>query len=142
MTPKTLHRTLVIKERLRKWRRAELLEAENRVAQAQQEVDDKEARRETTAALLTRSGDFSPHELVHAAEQLGIAQRAAEAAKAELGERMGERDQRKEVAGEATREVRAIEVLHERLLKEQNKAADQREQAELDDRSASRGRAR
>lgn len=142
MTPKTLHRTLVIKERLRKWRHAELLEAENRVAEAQQTVDAKEERRATTAALLTRSGDFSPHELVHAADQLEIAQRALEAAKLELGERMEERDQRKEVAGEATREVKAIEVLHERLVKEQRKAADRREQAELDERAASRGRAR
>jgi flagellar biosynthesis chaperone FliJ len=135
MTPKTLHRTLLIKDRLRKWRRAELLDAENRVAQAQQTVDDKEAQRTTTAALLTRSGDFSAHELVLAAEQLEVAQRALHAAKAELGERIEERDQRKEVAGEATREVKAIEVLHERLLKEQRRAADLREQAELDERA-------
>lgn len=142
MTPKTLHRTLVIKERLRKWRHAELLEAENLVEQAQQAVDDRAQRHAKTAALLTRSGDFSPHELVHAADQLGIAQKALEAAKLALGERMEERDQRKAVAGEATREVKAIEVLHERLVKEQRRVADQREQAELDERSASRGRAR
>ena len=142
MTPKTLHRTLVIKERLRKWRRAELLEAENRVEQAQQAVDDREALHAKTAALLTRSGDFSAHELVLAADQLEVAQRALQAAKAELGERIEERDQRKEVAGEATREVKAIEVLHDRLVKEQRKAADRHEQAELDDRSIRKGKAK
>lgn len=140
MTPKTLHRTLVIKERLRKWRHAELLDAENRVAQAQQAVHDKEAQRASTAALLTRSGDFSPHELVLAADQLEVAQRALQAARAELGERIEERDQRKEVAGEATREVKAIEVLHERLLKEQRRAADLREQAEMDERATRKGK--
>ena len=140
MTPKTLHRTLLIKDRLRKWRRAELLEAETRVEQAQQHVDDKETQHASTAALLTRSGDFSPHELVLASDQLEVAQRALQAAKADLGERLEERDQRKEIAGEATREVKAIEVLHERLLKEQRRVADRHEQSELDDRSASRGR--
>lgn len=133
MTPKTLKRTLVIKERLRKWRHAELLEAENRVQVAQQTVDAEAARHAHTAALLTRAGEVSAHDLVLAADQLVVAQKALQRAQVELGERLEERDQRKAEAGEATREVKAIEVLHTRLVNEQRRAADLREQSELDE---------
>lgn len=133
MTPKTLKRTLVIKERLRKWRHAELLDAENRVTIAQQSVDTEAARHAHTAALLTRAGEVSAHDLVFAADQLVVAQKALQRAQVELGERTEERDQRKAEAGEATREVKAIEVLHTRLVNEQRRAADIREQSELDE---------
>lgn len=133
MTPKTLKRTLVIKERIRKWRHAELLDAETRVTQAQQTVDEEAARHAFTAAILTRGGEVSAHELALAADQLVVAQKALERAHAELGERTQERDQRQAVAGEATREVKAIEVLHARLVNEQRRAADIREQSELDE---------
>jgi flagellar export protein FliJ len=140
MTPKTLQRTLVIKERLRKWRHAELLDAENRVTQAQQSVDAEAARHAHTASLLTRGGEASAHELVLAADQLAIAQKALQRAQLELGERIEERDARKAVAGEATREVKAIEVLHTRLVNEQRRAADQREQSELDEAATRKSR--
>ena len=133
MTPKTLKRTLVIKERIRKWRHAELLEAENRVTVAQQNVDEEAARHAFTAAILTRGGEVSAHELALAADQLVVAQKALERAQVELGERTQERDERQAVAGEATREVKAIEVLHARLVNEQRRAADIREQSELDE---------
>ena len=141
MTPKRLHRTLVIKERIRKWRHAELLEAEVRVEQAQQFVDEEAARHDGTAALLTREGEVSAHELAHAADQLVAAQRALDLARKQLGERMEELDARKSEAGEATREVRAIEVLHTRLVNAQRRAADQREQTELDEAATRKGRA-
>lgn len=140
MTPKTLKRTLVIKERLRKWRQAELLEAENRVTEAQQSVDEATERHQLSAELLLRGGEVSAHELAQAADQLGRAQRALTSAQLTLGERMEERDARKAEAGEATREVKAIEVLHTRLEKEQRRAADQREQSELDEAASRKGR--
>jgi flagellar export protein FliJ len=133
MTPKTLHRTLVIKERLRKWRHAELLDAEHRVTAAQQSVDVEAERHAHTASILTRGGEVSANELSLAADQLAVAQKALQRAQLELGERVDERDARKAVAGEATREVKAIEVLHTRLLNEQRRAADHREQSELDE---------
>jgi flagellar biosynthesis chaperone FliJ len=140
MTPKTLHRTLVIKERLRKWRHAELLEAQTRVELAQQSVDEEALRHADTAARLTRAGEVSAHELALVADQLNIAQQALQRAKLELGSRVEERDTRKAEAGEATREVRAIETLHARLVNEQRRVADQREQSELDDISVRKGR--
>jgi flagellar export protein FliJ len=140
MTPKTLQRTLVIKERLRKWRHAELLEAENRVTQAEQSVEEETARHRETAALLTRGGELPAHELALASDQLQVVQRALQRAKTELGERIEERDARKAVAGEATREVKAIEVLHTRLVNELRRAADQREQSELDEAATRKGK--
>lgn len=140
MTPKTLHRTLVIKERLRKWRHAELLEAESFVAQAQQQVDAEAARHDHTAALLTRAGEVSAHELALAADQLAVALKGLQRAQHELTERSTERDARKAIAGEATREVKAIEVLHTRLLNEQRRAADRREQSELDEAATRKSR--
>jgi flagellar biosynthesis chaperone FliJ len=44
------------------------------------------------------------------------------------------------VMGEATREVRAIEVLHTRMLAEQKREADKREQSELDEASSRKGK--
>ena len=63
MTPKTLKRTLLIKERIRKWRQAELLEAENRVNEAQRGVDQAAEQERFTAELLTRGGEAGAHEL-------------------------------------------------------------------------------
>jgi flagellar export protein FliJ len=140
MTPKTLERTLVIKERLRKWRHAELIEAEGRVEQAQQSVDQEAERHKFTAELLTRGGEASAHELALAADQLQVAQRALQCAQLALGERMEERDTRKAEAGEATREVKAIEVLHTRLVNELRRAADRREQSELDEAATRKDR--
>jgi flagellar export protein FliJ len=140
MTPKTLKRTLLIKERIRKWRQAELLEAENRVNEAQQSVDVAAETQRTTAELLTRGGEVSAHELVLAADQLVVAQRTLQSAQHTLGERIEERDARRVVAGEATREVKAIEVLHSRLVNELRRDADRREQSELDDVSTRKGR--
>jgi flagellar export protein FliJ len=140
MTPKTLKRTLLIKDRIRKWRQAELLEAESRVNEAQQSVDVAAEQKRTTAELLTRGGEVSAHELVLAADQLVLAQRALQSAQHTLGERVEERDARKAVAGEATREVKAIEVLHTRLVSELRRAADRREQSELDEAATRKGR--
>jgi flagellar export protein FliJ len=140
MTPKTLKRTLMIKERLRKWRQAELFEAENRVNEAQQSVDEAAERQRFTADLLTRGGEASAHELASAADQLSVAQRVLQHAQVALGTRIEERDARKAEAGEATREVKAIEVLHTRLMTEQRRVADRREQSELDEASTRKGR--
>lgn len=140
MTPKTLSRTLAIKERLRQWRRAELQQAESRVAEAQTSLDHEAARLAGAAALITRPGEFSAHELVLHSEQVAMTKRAVQEAAAELNAREEERGQRRDEVGEATREVRAIEALRARLLTEQRRAADKREQSELDDRAARKGK--
>jgi flagellar export protein FliJ len=141
MTPKTLKRTLAIKERVRQWRRAELMDAEARVANAQHDVAVEEERHEGTCALITRAGEVSPHDLILASEQLAMTQLAVKKARVELETREVEREQRREIVGEATREVRAIETLHTRLLAEQKHAADKREQADMDEASANKVRA-
>lgn len=140
MTPKTLSRTLAIKERLRQWRRAELLEAEVKVGEAQHWVEEETSRHEGACAQLTRPGEFSPDELILNAEQIASTQRALVRARHELDEREAEREVRKDVMGEATREVRAIEALHTRLLAEQKRAEDKREQSELDEAAARMGK--
>lgn len=136
MTPKTLKRTLKIKERVRQWRRAELLDAESRVTEAQRFVDLEAARHASTCALITRAGEFSANDLQLASEQLVHTQRALEKARGTLTELQVERDERRDVVGEATREVRAIEALHTRLVTEQRREADKREQADLDEAAA------
>jgi flagellar export protein FliJ len=140
MTPKTLKRTLLIKERIRKWRQQELLEAENRVNEAQQGVDVAAEKERFTADLLTRGGEAGAHELALAADQLVVAQKELQVAQHTLGERIEERDARRAEAGEATREVKAIEVLHTRLVTELRREADRREQSELDEAATRKGR--
>jgi flagellar export protein FliJ len=73
-------------------------------------------------------------------QQLEHTQRAVKRASEELEAREEEREVRRDVVGEATREVKAIETLRARMLAEQKKAQDHREQAELDEASARKGR--
>ena len=142
MTPKTLKRTLVIKERIRQVRRAELFEAQTAVDAAEKSLQLEAARHTSTAALLTRAGEFSAHELALASEQVQATQRALKQAEVELNARKHEHEERQEVVGEATREVRAIEALHTRKLAELKREADKREQSELDEASARKGKPR
>ena len=139
MTPKTLNRTLAIKERIRQWRRAELHEAQTRVTQAEEGLQLEAARHAGTAALLTRAGEFSANDLALASEQVQATQRALKQAEAVLDERSKEHDQRQGEVGEATREVRAIEALHTRLVAEQKRAADKSEQNDLDEAASRKG---
>jgi flagellar export protein FliJ len=139
MSPKTLSRTLAIKERIRQWRRAELHESETLVNRAAQSVDAESQRHAGAAALMTREGECSAADLVSRAEQVERAQAAVKRAQAELGALQEERETRRDVVSEATREVRAIEALRTRLLSAERRAADQREQRDLDE-AASRKR--
>jgi flagellar export protein FliJ len=140
MTPKTLTRTLHIKERLRQVRRAELLEAEARVNDAKSSLDSETARHQGTAALITSQGEHSASDLALYSQQLEHTQHAVKQASKELEEREEEREVRRDVVGEATREVKAIETLRARLLAEQRKQQEHREQAEMDEASAHKGR--
>jgi flagellar export protein FliJ len=140
MTPKTLNRTLAIKERLRQVRRAELVEAEALVNEAQHWVEEETTRHDGSVALITRAGEFSANELALQYEQVEATQRQLKRARTELDTREAEREVRKDVMGEATREVRAIEALRGRLLAEQKREADKNEQRELDEASSRKGR--
>ena len=140
MTPKTLKRTLVIKERIRQVRRAELHEAQTRVDDAEKSLQLEAARLHSTAALLTRAGEFSANDLALAAEQVQATARAVKQAEAELNARMAEHEERQGVMGEATREVRAIEALHTRMLAELKREADKREQSDLDEAASRKGK--
>jgi flagellar biosynthesis chaperone FliJ len=140
MTPTTLKRTLAIKERLRQWRRSELQQAETLVTAAQESRDSESAQHDRAAGLITRAGEFSANELELNAQQLVRTSHALKQATAQLNAREEERDGRRDEVGEATREVRAIEALRARLVAEQRREADQREQRELDEISARKGR--
>lgn len=140
MTPKTLKRTLVIKERIRQVRRAELHEAQTRVDAAEQSLQLEAARHTSTAALLTRAGEFSASDLALASEQVQATARAVRQAEAELNARKSEHEERQDVMGEATREVRAIEALHTRMVAELKREADKREQSDLDEAASRKGK--
>jgi flagellar export protein FliJ len=140
MTPKGLKRTLVIKERLRQVKRAELMEAEARVNDARTALAEQTARHQGTAAQLTRQGEHSAGDLALYSQQLEHTQRALKEASKALEECEDEREQRRDVVGEATREVKAIDALRARLVAEQRKQLERREQAELDEASARKGR--
>src|SRR5262245_6760145 len=116
MSPNMLSRTLAIKERLRQWRRAELSEAESHVAHAQQRVDEHTADHEEVIAQVTAEREVSAQELALHAEQLERSQIALRKARELLAARESERESRREQVGEATREVKAIEALHARVL--------------------------
>jgi flagellar export protein FliJ len=140
MTPKALKRTLVIKERLRQVRRAELMEAEARLNDARSSLAEETARHQGTAAQLLRQGEHSAGDLALYSQQIEQTQRAVNRASEALEEREKEREERQDVVGEATREVKALETLRNRLLAEQRKLLEHREQAELDEASARKGR--
>lgn len=140
MTPKTLKRTLTIKERIRQVRRAELHEAQSRMAEAEASLQLEAARHTSTAAMLTRAGEFSATDLALAAEQVQATQRAVKQAQAALDARQKEHDERQSEMGEATREVRAIEALHTRMIAAEKREADQREQRDLDEAASRMGK--
>jgi hypothetical protein len=136
MSPKTLTRTLAIKERMRQWRRAELLEAESLVSEAEQSVEQEAARHAGAAALITTPGEQRALDLVLHAEQVARANDQLKRAQSELDARELERENRRQEVGEATREVRAIEALRTRMLDAQRREADAREQRDLDEAAA------
>jgi len=135
MSPNSLKRTLAIKDRIRKWKQAELYEADGEVARAQESVEEQTARHQMATAAVTAQQEVSANELALHAEQLAREQRALKQAQKELAAKEGERDDRREKVGEATREVKAIEVLHERLLTEQRREEGLREQRDMDETS-------
>jgi flagellar export protein FliJ len=139
MSPNMLSRTLAIKERLRQWKRAELHDADSEVARAQDEVEEHTARHQQATAAVTAHGEISANDLALHAEQVAREQEALKRAQSELSARESERENRREQVGEATREVRAIEVLHERVLAEQRREAGLREQRDFDEASARKG---
>ena len=142
MSPNMLSRTLAIKERLRQWRRAELHDAETEVARAQARVEEHAAEQQAATQAITAPGEMSANELAQHAEQLERTQRALRKARELLAARESERESRREQVGEATREVKAIEVLHERLLVEQQREQGLREQRDMDENSARKGNKR
>ena len=136
MSPNMLSRTLAIKERIRQWRRAELHEAESEVARAQARVDEHTAQQQAVAQAITTQGEMSANQLAEHAEQLERTQRALRKARELLAAKEGERETRREQVGEATREAKAIEALHERALVEQAREEGLREQRDMDENSA------
>jgi flagellar export protein FliJ len=140
MHPKALTRTIAIKERLRQWRRSELHEAETRVTAAEATVQEEQQRHAGAARLLTQGGECSANDLTLRAEQIEQTNLALKRAQAVLQEVEQEREVRRDVVIEATREVRAIEALRTRLVNEQRREADLREQRDLDEASANRAR--
>ena len=140
MSSNVLSRTLAIKERLRKWKRAELIAADGEVARAQGQVEEQTARHDLATSAITAQGEVSANELALSAEQVAREQEALKLARAALAAREGERETSREVAGEATREAKAIEVLHERMLVEQRREAGVREQRDADENSARKRR--
>jgi flagellar export protein FliJ len=133
MNPKSLTRTIAIKERVRQWRRAELHEAETVVNSAEEFVEAETLQHEGARALVTRHGECSASDLALRAEQLERAQLALKRAQARLNTAQEERETRRGEVSEATREVRAMETLHARMMVEERRAADQREQRDTDE---------
>lgn len=139
MSPNMLSRTLAIKERLRQWRRAELHEANTEVAKAQDRVDEHAAEQQLAADAVTAPGEVSANELAMHAEQLERTQKALKKAREILVKCEVERDDRREQVGEATREMKAIEVLRDRAVEEQKREQGLREQRDADEHSSRKG---
>jgi flagellar export protein FliJ len=142
MNPKTLKRMAAIKERLRQVHRAELLESESQVRDAEHSVASEVERQAGAFARMTGQGECSANELLLRAEQIEQTNLALKRAKAELHTREQTRDERRDVVGEATREVRALEALHERAAAVERRETEHREQRELDESSARKVRNR
>ena len=86
-----------------------------------------------------RHEEVSANELALHAEQLERTQRALKKAREILAKCECEADNRREQVGEATREMKAIEVLRDRALAEQRREQGLREQRDADETSSRKG---
>jgi flagellar export protein FliJ len=140
MSPKSVSRILAVKERLRQAKRSELAEANASVDAASKHVDAISQMRAEAVRAVVEAGEIPGAELEARAQVADIACRDLTQAKAVLEERHKERDVRKEVVVEATREVRVMETLKERLQRVAFREETTREQLQLDELMAQRRR--
>jgi len=142
MNRQRIGRILLVKERLREVRRAELAHAEAAVAIAESAARQAEDERDSAILDLTASGETTGEDLARRAVLVSLASRTACEASAVVTEREADRDERAKATGGATREVRALECLRGRLDRRERDRERAREQAETDEAAARIGAAR
>ncbi|MGF1465976.1 MAG: hypothetical protein ACFCGT_07565 [Sandaracinaceae bacterium] len=136
-----LKRILTVKEKVREARRAELARAEERRAEAAGGEAAALAEVHDLRRALLSPGEVSATDLIDRVAHFAAARaehsRAAEA----LGMLVAERDRTVAAVADARREVRSLEVLDERLARDERRSARRREQG-LQDEAAVRGGSR
>jgi hypothetical protein len=137
-----LGRILLVKERLRDVRRAELACAEAAVSLAQSAAQNAARERDSAIVTLTEPGEATGDDLARRAVLVALASRMANQAEVVVAERQAERDQRAATTAGAVREVRALECLRSRLERREGDRDRDREQAETDEAAARIGAAR
>jgi flagellar export protein FliJ len=140
MSPKSVSRILAVRELVRQIKRNELARANQSVDAAESHVDAMSAVRDSAANRFSQAGDVDGAELHARADMCEFAARDLERARVALDERSRERDEHTENVAEATREVRVMENLHDKLQRNQWREEITREQLQLDEMSASRRR--
>ncbi len=140
MSPKSLSRILLVKERLRQWKRAELAAASVLVERAEEHVAAQDELSKRVTAAVTQPSELSGEELAMRAQTMARAHRDLKKARASLEERHQERETQRDEVAVASRDVRVLETLRQRMQSEEDRVERTREQGELDDISAHRGK--
>jgi flagellar export protein FliJ len=140
MSPKSVSRILAVREMLRQIKRNELARANQSVDAASEHVAAMDEQRTQAAERIGQAGDVEGSELRARAELCEFAARDLDRAKLALEERSRERDVQSNDMVEATREVRVMETLHDKLQRAEWREEITREQLQLDEMSAARRR--
>ena len=133
MSPKSLSRLLLVKERLRQWKRAELAAANATVEQAQARFVVRDELRLRAEHAVIDAGELTGDELAMRADVMKRAHFDLKQAHSTLLDSHRERDVQSDEVASANRDVRVLETLRERMVSELNRAQNIREQGELDD---------
>ncbi|HJL20378.1 MAG TPA: flagellar FliJ family protein [Sandaracinaceae bacterium LLY-WYZ-13_1] len=132
-------RIVRLKSRIRDARRGALADAEAHADDARSRVASADAEVVRLAEAYCRPGELNARELAHRASLVASAREGRRRAAERLEEAEAEAARRQAAVAEASREVRSLEVLDDRLAERERKDEARREQTESDERAARMG---
>lgn len=140
MTKRKLERIIHVKERIRGVRRSELAAADEALERAAEAASEAGKIHEGAIWTLTTPGQISAEDLARQAAVVALAAGVAKGANGALAERQVEREQSAATVFDATRDVRALEILHQRMDRAEQRQERKREQGENDEAAGRMGR--
>jgi hypothetical protein len=140
MDHRRVKRIIVLKERVRDARRAELASAEHACSKAQEATDQAASMLQDLSDRLVSSTLVQGSELELGSRLVDLARRDHRRSQEVLRTREAEREERARAVARATRDVKSLGVLEERLAAEARREELRREQETAED--AGRGNRR
>ncbi|MBI2893697.1 MAG: hypothetical protein HYY06_09110 [Deltaproteobacteria bacterium] len=133
MTKRRLERIIQVKERIRGVRRSELETADEELARAAEAASEAGKIHDGAIGSLTRAGQITAEDLARQAAVVALAAKVATEANGTLEVRKVEREERAATVFDATRDVRALEILHQRMGRAEQKEERKKEQGATDE---------